>query len=380
MPQILYADADILVVVKPVGLLSEEAPEGSLPTLLATDYGRLYPVHRLDRVVGGVMVYARNGKSAAALSRAVSENRLIKRYIAVLEGKPERDADTLSDLLFKDARQGKSFVVKTPRKGARAAELSYTVTGAAVYGEKPLTRVAVTLKTGRSHQIRVQFSSRGTPLVGDGKYGARVKAASPALFAVCLTLPHPKDGRELTFAAKPQGFPFDLFAPTETERKYLIKMPDVSALARLPDCRILSMEQTYLSAEQGETHRVRLVREGASVTYIETTKVRVNALSAVEREKEISAARYGELLALADPTRHTVIKTRYRVPVGAREAEIDVYPFWQDRAVLEIELADERETVFLPDFVTVLREVTTDFRYKNVNLAKSVPNDEIFQS
>lgn len=377
MPQILYADKDVLVVVKPVGLLSEEAPEGSLPAQLAATYGRLYPVHRLDRVVGGVMVYARNSRAAGALSRAVAENRLVKRYIAVLEGAPERDEDTLVDLLFKDARQGKSFVVKTPRRGAREAVLSYVLTGSVTSEARRLTRVDITLKTGRSHQIRVQFSSRGTPLVGDGKYGARVKAPSPALFAACLTFPHPRDGRELTFAAKPQGFPFDLFASTETERKYLIKMPDIAALAKMPDCRILSMEQTYLIAEQGETHRVRMVREGDEVTYIETVKSRVNALTAVEREAEITAARYGELLGLADSTRHTVIKTRYRVPVGARVAEIDVYPFWQDRAILEIELADERETVLLPPFLQMVREVTADFRYKNVNLAKSVPNDEI---
>ena len=378
MPQILYADKDILVVVKPVGLLSEEADEGSLPTLLAAEYGRLFPVHRLDRTVGGVMVYARHKCAAAALSRAVSEHRLIKRYIAVLEGAPEADEATLVDLLFKDARQGKSFVVKTPRRGAREAALSYTVTGRVCHGERPLTRVEVTLKTGRSHQIRVQFSSRGTPLVGDGKYGARVKAPAPALFASCLTLPHPRDGRLLTLAARPQGFPFDLFAPVETERKFLIAMPDTAALAALPDCRILSMEQTYLSAVQGETHRVRAVREGERVTYVETVKERVNALTAVERENEISASRYRELLALADAARQPIMKTRYCVPVGARVAEIDIYPFWQDRAVLEIELADERETVLFPDFVRVLKEVTADFRYKNVNLAKFVPNDEIF--
>ena len=113
-------------------------------------------------------------------------------------------------------------------------------------------------------------------------------------------------------------------------------------------------------------------------TYIETVKSRVNALSAVEHEAEITADRYAELLTSADPTRHTIVKTRYRIPVGARVAEIDVYPFWQDRAVLEIELADEQETVWLPPFAKVIREVTADFRYKNVNLAKSVPNDDIF--
>ena len=377
MPRILYEDADILVVVKPVGLLSEDAAEGSLPRALASTYGRLFPVHRLDRVVGGVMVYARHSRAAAALSLAVSENRLVKRYVAVLEGVPAKTEGILTDLLFKDARQGKSFVVKTPRRGAREAELAYTVTGTAIHGTHTLTRVDITLKTGRSHQIRVQFSSRGTPLVGDGKYGARVKAPSPALFAACLTLPHPTDGRVLTFAAKPQGFPFDQFPPTETERKYLIKMPDTEALAKMPDCRILAMEQTYLTAAQGETHRVRLVREGEGVTYIETRKARVNALTAVEHEHEITAAQYEELLKRADATRHTVVKTRYCLPVGARVAEIDVYPFWQDRAVLELELAHEAETVLLPPFVQVIREVTADFRYKNVNLAKFVPNDEI---
>ena len=377
--EILYRDSDIAVVVKPAGLLSEDVGEGSLPHALSGTLGTLYPVHRLDRVVGGVMVYARHKKAAAALSLAVTENRLGKVYLAVCEGVPEAPEARLCDLLFKDSRQNKSFVVSTPRRGAREAVLSYKTEGVALFGEQRLARLCVTLETGRSHQIRVQLASRALPLVGDGKYGARVKAKAPALFAKALSFPHPKTGEVMRFeASPPDEFPWSLFAaPLEIEHKYLVKMPDLAWVASRPSCRILSMVQTYLLAPAGETHRVRRIQEGACVRYVETRKRRISALSATEEEREVTLAEYEALLLRADPTRRPIEKTRYQWPYEGHVMELDVYPFWQDRAILEIEVKSEGEGVLLPPELAVIAEVTADKRYKNVNLAKSVPNDDI---
>lgn len=378
--EVLYQDAALVVVVKPAGVLSE-AGEGSVPSvplLLAEEYGTLYPVHRLDLVVGGVMVYARTKKAAAVLSRAVADRHLKKEYIAVVEGVPSPIEGEMCDLLFKDARQGKSFVVETPRKGAKEARLTYRVEETLAVSDGTLSRVRITLDTGRSHQIRVQFSSRKHPLVGDGKYGSRRKAAAPALFSAALAFPHPESGKVMHFSADPPSvWPFTLFGKTamEIERKFLIKMPDVAMLSAQPDCRVMQMVQTYLVAPRGETHRVRLVREGERVRYIETCKRRVSALTAEETEREVEESVYRELLTLADPTRHAIEKTRYAFPFGIHTVEVDVYPFWQDRAVLEVELSDETEPFALPEFIPIIKEVTDDKRYKNVNLAREVPMD-----
>ncbi len=378
--EILYSDKEIVVAVKPCGVLSEDGGEGAMPSLLSPLFGKVFPVHRLDRAVGGVMVYARTKAAAAVLSRAVAERALKKEYAAVLEGVPSAPEGELRDLLFKDARQNKSFVVDTPRRGAREAVLTYSTTGTASVEGKTFTRVSVMLETGRSHQIRVQFASRGTPLVGDGKYGARTKAKGPALFAVGLGFQHPKTGKPMSFSAPvPTDFPWSIFDALkyEIEHKYLIAMPDADMLSRLPDCRILSITQTYLTAPRGETHRVRRVLEGARVSYFETRKRRVNALRAQEAEREITEATYVALLENKDPARRPIEKVRYCVPHGGHTVEIDLYPFWQDRAIAEIEVEGEGERVTLPPFVKVLCEVTDDARYKNVNLAGSVPNDDI---
>ncbi len=377
---ILYYDNSVVVVVKPVGVLSEDAPTESVPSLLAERFGKVFAVHRLDRAVGGVMVYARTPRAAATLSRAVAEHKLTKCYEAVLGGVPEKNEGELRDILFKDVRAGKAFVVNTLRRGAKEAVLSYRTEATVKEGENTFTRVAVTLGTGRFHQIRVQFASRGLPLVGDGKYGSRVKAPSPALFAASLTFPHPDDGRDMTFCAPvPRTFPFSLFgsAGYEIERKFLIAYPDVSLLARMAGCRRIEMEQTYLVSPDGETHRVRRVVEEGKVTFIETRKRRVTMMRAVEEEREITEREYESLLLKKEAGSTPIKKTRYAIPFGDVTVEIDVYPFWQDRAIAEIEVAREDEAVGLPPYLTLIREVTNDKRYKNVNLAKLVPFDDI---
>lgn len=175
--EIVYSDKDIAVVVKPVGMDSEKAVPMELQTELG---GTFLPVHRLDQNVGGLMVYARNPAAAAALSRQIQEGSFLKEYVALVHGMPESQGDW-TDLLFKDSRKNKVFVVKKERAGVKKARLTYRLLKE---GEQSLVRIR--LYTGRSHQIRVQFSSRGFPLVGDHKYGSRAKETAPMLFSCCL--------------------------------------------------------------------------------------------------------------------------------------------------------------------------------------------------
>ena len=189
----IYTDKDIAVCVKPVGMDSEhELPEAIVKEL----GGEVFPVHRLDKNVGGLMVYARTRRAAAALSRAIQEGTMVKEYVALVHGTPPEQGDW-QDLLWKDARSNKVFVVKRQRKGVKEARLEFTRLSV---GEASLVRVR--LHTGRSHQIRVQFASRGYPLVGDHKYGARDETPSPMLFSCALTFPY--QGKQLHFEAMPE--------------------------------------------------------------------------------------------------------------------------------------------------------------------------------
>lgn len=184
--EILENGADAVLCVKPVGVSSQADAEDCLPRLLASQLGcKIFPVHRLDWAVGGVMVFAKTSAGAARLSKAVQEGTLRKEYLAVLEKRPAQDAGVLEDLLFHDRFKNKTYVVTRERKGVKKAKLSYTV----LAESEGRCLVHVKLYTGRTHQIRVQFSSRGCPLVGDGKYGSRVKADAPALWSYALTLP-----------------------------------------------------------------------------------------------------------------------------------------------------------------------------------------------
>ncbi|MFQ8766707.1 MAG: RluA family pseudouridine synthase [Oscillospiraceae bacterium] len=159
----------------------------------------IYPVHRLDQAVGGVMVFAKTERMAAKLSKAIQEGKLQKEYLAVLTKRPEEDSGELHDLLFHDRFKNKTFVVSKERKGVKKAALSYRV----LAESNGRCLVHVRLSTGRTHQIRVQFASRGCPLVGDGKYGSRVNAASPALWSYALTLPG-AGGKEERFCVQPE--------------------------------------------------------------------------------------------------------------------------------------------------------------------------------
>lgn len=204
MLKVLYSDKQIAVIVKPVGVLSEDgaAGESVCPMIRAAlGVADVYPVHRLDRAVGGVMVYALTKSAAAALSGAVAENALEKVYLALVHGTPEAESGVFTDLLYKDARKNKSYVVTRERKGVKRASLAYETLGS----QDGISLVRVTLHTGRSHQIRVQFASRKMPLVGDGKYGAIDHAKEIALFSHALTFPHPASGETMRFSALPEG-------------------------------------------------------------------------------------------------------------------------------------------------------------------------------
>ena len=189
---ILYSDKDLLVCIKPVGLDSETGVPNALKETLDGD---IFPIHRLDRNVGGVMVYARTKAAAAALSKAVQEGSMVKEYLAMVHGTPPETGDW-QDLLWKDSQKNKVFVVKRERRGVKMARLEFTRMRA---GEESLVRVR--LHTGRTHQIRVQFSSRGFPLVGDHKYGSRDEKTAPMLFSCCIQFPW--KGKEMRFEALP---------------------------------------------------------------------------------------------------------------------------------------------------------------------------------
>ena len=190
--QILFSDRDIVACVKPVGLDSEAEVPAALKEELG---GEIFPIHRLDKNVGGVMVFARTKTAAAAISKAVQEGQVIKEYVAMVHGTPPEVGDW-EDFLFKDSRKNKVFVVKKERKGVKYARLEFQRLKS---GEQSL--VHIRLHTGRSHQIRVQFSSRGFPLVGDHKYGSRDTSNAPMLYSCRITLPW--NGKQNVFEAMP---------------------------------------------------------------------------------------------------------------------------------------------------------------------------------
>ena len=191
--EILYSDNEIAVCVKAVGLDSEMEVPAALKEALG---GEVYTVHRLDKNVGGVMVYARTKAAAASLSRAIQEGSLVKEYVALVHGTPPKESDW-EDLLWKDSRKNKVFVVKRMRGGVKKARLEFVRLSE---GETSLVRIR--LHTGRSHQIRVQFASRGFPLVGDHKYGAKDSSPAPMLFSCKLSFPH--QGKTAVFEALPE--------------------------------------------------------------------------------------------------------------------------------------------------------------------------------
>ena len=187
--ELLFSDKDIAVCLKPVGLDAEH----EVPQLLREQLGgEIFTLHRLDKNVGGVMVYARNKKSAGDLSRLIQDGQMVKEYLAMVHGDVPEQGDW-EDLLFKDARRNKVFVVDRERNGVKKARLEFQRLQPGL--------VQIRLHTGRSHQIRVHFASRGFPLVGDHKYGARDDTPFPMLYSFRITFLY--QGKTATFSHRP---------------------------------------------------------------------------------------------------------------------------------------------------------------------------------
>ena len=211
MVKILYLDEYIVVCHKSAGLLSEGEGKDSLVTLLCEELvargissPKVFVVHRLDRDTEGVMVYALCPSAAARLSAQISEGTWNKIYNAVLWGSPESEGEQLCDLLYYDRARSKSYVVERERKGVKSASLDYRVLGR--FDGPARTLVEIELHTGRTHQIRVQFASRGLPLCGDRRYGAPAESGKIlALAAVSLEFYHPHTNEKMRFEIEPQN-------------------------------------------------------------------------------------------------------------------------------------------------------------------------------
>lgn len=208
--EILYQDGNIVVAIKPPRVLSTDEP-GGMPELVRQALGDpaadVRTVHRLDRVVSGLMVLARNPAAASELSRQIREGSFDKAYLAVVHGVPELPEGRLRDLLLRDKRERKTYVVPQPGKGVQEAILDYRVLASG----QSMTKVAIRLITGRTHQIRAQFSSRGLPLVGDRKYATLEDPCEIALWSYRLKFCHPTTGESVEFCAEPpESFPWNV--------------------------------------------------------------------------------------------------------------------------------------------------------------------------
>ena len=208
--ELIYMDDDMLVCIKPARVLSTDEP-GGLPDLIRAELGDqnadVRTVHRLDRVVSGLMVLARNARAASELSRQIRDGEFQKEYFAVVHGKTEKGG-TLRDLLYRDKARKMTMVAKESAKGVQEAVLHYQRLGC----DDAVSKVRIQLETGRTHQIRVQFSSRGWPLVGERKYAEGNDACEIALWSYRLAFTHPTDGRKMEFIKEPpMAYPWNRF-------------------------------------------------------------------------------------------------------------------------------------------------------------------------
>lgn len=224
MIEIVNNTKNFVVINKPVGIPSQSDPTGDPDAMTLTsdklrqmgERGELFLIHRLDRVVGGLLVFAKNKNTAALLSSAVADKSMTKEYYAVVSGRP--DGGVMHDYLYKDARLSKAFVCDRKRAGVKEAELEYSVIDTIEHNGNVMSLVRILLKTGRFHQIRAQFASRKMPLIGDKKYGSRdFLAKTPALFAYRLSFDF--NGKPVDIKAYPclENYPWSLFK----EEKYV---------------------------------------------------------------------------------------------------------------------------------------------------------------
>ena len=212
-PVILHTERSFLVCCKPAGTECEHELPEQLSAFFNCKVESLYCIHRLDRAVGGVMVWARSAEAAAVLSRQIQEKRLKKEYFAVCPAALPSACGEMRDFLFKDSFKQKSFTVDSLRRGVKEALLEYTVLETTAIHGAPASLVCVRLHTGRFHQIRCQFASRGCPLLGDGKYGSRERGCTVALWSCRLAFRHPESGAPVEFfSPPPDTFPWNSFS------------------------------------------------------------------------------------------------------------------------------------------------------------------------
>ena len=209
--ELIYQDRDIVVCIKPPRVLSTDEP-GGIPELVRQALGdpnaNVRTVHRLDRTVSGLMVLARRSKAASELSRQIREGEFQKEYLAVIHGTPEPADGTLRDLLLRNKQERKTYIVKEPGKDVQEAILHYQTQATS----EELSRVRIQLETGRTHQIRAQFSGRGMPLVGDRKYGIPEDVCEIALWSYRLAFKHPYTGESIEFIQEPpRDYPWTAF-------------------------------------------------------------------------------------------------------------------------------------------------------------------------
>ena len=198
--EILYSDDHIVVCIKPPRVLSTDEP-GGMPSLVrdALDIADVRTVHRLDRVVSGLMVLAKTAGAASELSRQIREDTFEKEYLAVVHGTPVEPNGTFKDLLLRNKQERKTYVVNHLEKGVQEAILNYQT----LVSQGEMSRVRIQLITGRTHQIRAQFSGRGLPLVGDRKYSALEDDCEIALWSYRLAFTHPVTGEQMEFIKEP---------------------------------------------------------------------------------------------------------------------------------------------------------------------------------
>ena len=200
--ELIHVDRDIVVCIKPPRVLSTDEP-GGLPDLVREALGdpdaNIRTVHRLDRVVSGLMVLARTRKSASELSRQIRDGEFDKEYLAVLHGIPSEKQGTLQDLLQRNKEEKKTYVVQEPGKDVQEAILNYEI----LSKTEELSKVRIELVTGRTHQIRAQFSGRNLPLVGDQKYSHFQDDCEIALWSHKIAFNHPYTGKRMEFVQEP---------------------------------------------------------------------------------------------------------------------------------------------------------------------------------
>ena len=208
---LLFKDDSLVVCLKPVGI-SSESP--GLPDLIREQEGYpVLPVHRLDQTTGGVCVLARSSSVCTEMQRLFQLDQVIKEYLAVVSGTPDTDSGLFYDLLYHDQRTNKTFVVDKMRKGVKDASCEWSVLETVDSPDGRISLVRIRLHSGRTHQIRIQFASRKMPLVGDRRYGSRIRASVPALWSARICFPHPLSDQTIDVSSRPpDGFPWSCFS------------------------------------------------------------------------------------------------------------------------------------------------------------------------